>query len=64
MALTKDARTFGVAWLGDRATIKHMPFLNMLALCREEPPVVISIFDCSDHMISRGKGCTVYWAVI
>ncbi len=64
MALMKDARTFGVAWLGDGATIKRMPLLNMLALCGEEPPVVISIFDCSDHMSERGKGCTVLWAVI
>ena len=55
MALMKDARTFGIAWLGDRATIKHMPLLNMLALCGEEPPVVISIFDCSDHMSEGGE---------
>ena len=55
MALMKDARTFGVAWLGDGATIKRMPLLNMLALCGEEPPVVISIFDCSDHMSEGGE---------
>ena len=55
MTIMKDARTFGIAWLGDGATIKHMPLLNMLALCGEEPPVVISIFDCSDHMSEGGK---------
>ncbi len=32
-----------------------MPLLNLLALCREEPPVVISIFDCCDHMSEGGK---------
>ncbi len=48
IALSKDAKTFGIAWLGDGATIKRMPLLNMLELYREEPPVVISIFDFSD----------------
>ncbi len=55
MTIMKDARTFGIAWLGDGATIKGMPLLNMLALYGEEPPVVISIFDYSDHM-SEGGG--------
>ncbi len=55
MAIMKDAVTFGIAWLGDGATIKRMPLLNMLALCGEEPPVVISIFDCSEHMSEGGK---------
>ncbi len=50
----KDARTFGVAWLGDEAMIKRMPLLNTLAFCGEGPPVVISIFDYSDHM-SKGR---------
>ncbi len=43
MAPTKDAKTFGVALLGDCATRKHKPLLIMLWLCREEPPVVIAI---------------------
>ncbi len=51
----KDARTFGVAWLGDEAMIKRRPLLNMLAFCGEGPPVVISIFDCSDHMSEGGE---------
>ncbi len=45
----------GVAWRGDEATMKSMPLSNMLALCEEEPPVVISIFDCSDHMSEGGE---------
>ncbi len=55
MTIMKDARTFGIAWLGDRATIKLMPLLNVLALCGEEPPIVISICDCSDHMSKGGE---------
>ncbi len=51
----KDAKTFGVTWLGDGSTIKQMPLLNMRALCGEEPPVVISIFDFSDHMSEWGE---------
>lgn len=45
----------GVAWLEDGVTIKCMPLLNMLALCREVPGVVISIFDCNNHMTKGGK---------
>ncbi len=30
MALMKNAKTFGVAWLGDGATIKCIPLLNIL----------------------------------
>ncbi len=55
MTLMKNAKTFWVAWFGDGATIKCMPLLNLLALCGEEPPVLISIFDCSDHMSEGGK---------
>ncbi len=63
MELMKDARNFGVAWLGDGVTIKRMPLLNMLALCREEPPDMISIFKSSNHML-EGGGHTAHWAVI
>ncbi len=37
-----------------------MPLLNMLALCGEEPPVVISIFDCKHHMSGGGEKDTSY----
>lgn len=50
----KDANAIGVVWLGDGATIKRMPLLNMLALFGEEPPVVVSIFDSSDYMSGGG----------
>ncbi len=53
--LMKHAKAFGVAWLGDRATIKCMPLLNMLILCGEEPLLVICIFDCRDHKSKWGK---------
>ncbi len=64
MALMKDAKTFGVAWLGDKAPMKLMPLLNMPALCREEPPDVISNFNCTDHMSEGGEGHTIHQAVI
>ncbi len=56
MTLMKYAEIFGVAWLGHGVTTKHMPLLNLLALCRKEPQVLISIFDYSDHMLEGGKG--------
>ncbi len=37
-----------------------MPLLNMLVLFREEPLVVISIFDCSDHMSEKGENDAEY----
>ncbi len=46
---------FGLGWIGDRATIKQMPLMNMLVLCRGEAPVVVSVCDCTDHMIDRKK---------
>ncbi len=44
--------------------IKLMPLLNMLALCGEDPPGVISIFVCSDCMSEGGEGCTVHQTVL
>ncbi len=54
-ALMKYANMFRVAWVGDRATMKRMPLLNILALDGEEPLIAISIFDCSDHMSEGDK---------
>ncbi len=60
MAHVKDAKTFGVAWFGDSATIKCMHLLNILALCGEDPPILIYIFDCSNHMSKGGKKDAMY----
>ncbi len=49
--ITEDANLFGLSWIGDGATIKRMPLLNILAMCRSKPPAVISILDCTGHMV-------------
>ncbi len=46
---------FGLSWIGDGATIKRMPLLNMLAMCGSKPPAVIAILDCTDHMVDGEK---------
>ncbi len=48
--LLQDAEVFGLGWLGDGATIKWMPLLNIFVLCRNIPPTVVSIVDCTSHM--------------
>ncbi len=52
---TEDAKWFGLSWIGDGATIKRMPLLNMLAMCGSKPPAVIAILDCTGHMVDGGK---------
>ncbi len=32
-----------------------MPQINMLVMCGDKPPAVISICDCMDHMVDGGK---------
>ncbi len=32
-----------------------MPLLNMIAMCGDTNPVVVSICDCTDHMSEGGK---------
>ncbi len=50
-----DASLFGLKWIGDGATIKQMPLVNMLAMCGMAAPVVVSICDCTSHMVDGGK---------
>lgn len=54
LILFERQKTFGLAWLWGCGMIKQMSLLDMLALCGEEPSVLISIFYCSDH-ISKGR---------
>ena len=51
---------FGFWWLGDGATIKRMPLLNILVLCGNAPPTVVSIIDCTTHMSDGGKKDATY----
>ncbi len=57
--MTKDA-LFGFSSLGDGATIKKMPLINMLVMCGDKSPAVISIWDCMDHMVDGGKKDTEF----
>ncbi len=52
---TENANVFGLSWIGDGITIKRMPFLNMLAMCRSKPPAVIAILNCTGDMVDGGK---------
>ncbi len=52
--MTKAA-LFGLSWLGDGATTKKMPLINMLVMCSDKPPAMISICDCTGHMEEGGK---------
>jgi len=61
-ALLKDASVFGLAFLGDGATIKRMPLMNILGMCAGTPPLTISIQDCTDHMEEGGKKNAEYIA--
>ncbi len=54
-AIMTKAALFGLSWLGDGATIKKMPLINMLVMCGDKPPAVISICDCTSHMVGGGK---------
>ena len=46
---------FGLCFLGDSATIRRTPFMNILGMCGTIPPVTISIHDCTGHMAMGGK---------
>ena len=54
-SLMLQADTFGLAWIGDGATVKKMPLVNVLVTCGEVPPTVIAINDCTGHMAAGGK---------
>ena len=60
--LLKEARVFGLAFLGDGATIKRMPLMNVLAMTATVSPMTIAIQDCSSHMAEGGKKDAVYVA--
>ena len=60
--LLKEARVFGLAFLGDGATIKRMPLMNVLAMTATVSPMTIAIQDCSSHMVDGGKKDAVYVA--
>jgi hypothetical protein len=60
--LCSEASTFGLSFIGDGATIKRMPLLNILGLCGTTPPITIAIVDCTNHMQEGGKKDASYIA--
>ena len=60
--LLKEARVNGLAFLGDGATIKRIPLMNVLAMTATVSPMTIAIHDCSSHMEEGGKKDAVYVA--
>ncbi len=58
--LLKSADVFGLGFLGNGATVKRMPLMNIIALCVDTPPITISIHDCTKHMQEEGKKDATY----
>ena len=53
--LKVEASLFGLSFMGDGATVKRMPLVNMMAVGVHCPPATIEIADCSGHMVTGGK---------
>jgi hypothetical protein len=60
--LLKFAKVFGLAFLGDGATIHRMALMNILAMSGAFPPMTISIQDCTKHMVEGGNKDALYIA--
>jgi hypothetical protein len=60
--LLKGADVFGLSFLGDGATVKRMPLMNILAACADTPPITVSIQDCTKHLQQGGKKDALYIA--
>ncbi len=58
--LLEDVEVFGLGWLGDGATIKQMPLLNILVFCENAPPRVVSNVDYTSHMSDGGNKDATY----
>ncbi len=58
--LLKSTDVFGLSFLGNGATVKRMPLMNIIAACADTPPITISIHDCMKHMQEGGKKDAMY----
>jgi len=50
-----NASVFGLSFFGDGATTVPLPLINIMGMCRDIPPVVIGIHDCTEHILQGGK---------
>lgn len=53
--LSKDIEIFGISFIGDGATVKRMPLINVLASGAYLHTGVMEIFDATSHMETGGK---------
>jgi hypothetical protein len=60
--LLKFLKVFGLAFLGDGATIHQMALINILAMSGATPPMTISVQDFTKHMAEGGKKDASYLA--
>ena len=60
--LMKDADVYGVCLLGDGATVKRMPLINVLGSSPNNWATVLEIVDCSEHMRNGGIKDAIYIA--
>jgi hypothetical protein len=60
--LLKFSKVFGLAFLGNGATIHRMALINILAMSGATPPMTISVQDCMKHMAEGGKKDASYIA--
>ena len=63
-SLLKEAQVFGLGFMGDGATIKRTPFMNILAMCGGLNPTTISIQDCTNHIQDGGRKDAPYIATL
>ena len=56
----KEAGTFGLAFMGNGATIHRMPLMNVLAMSGTSSPVTVGIMDCTTHMAEGGNKDAAY----
>jgi hypothetical protein len=59
---SSSLKVFGLAFLGDGATIHQMALMNILTMTGAFPPMTISIQDCTKHMAEGGKKDALYIA--
>lgn len=53
--LMKEADVFGLSFMGDGATVKRMPLVNILCSGKNAPASVLEIVDCTGHLAGGGK---------
>ena len=50
--------------MGDGATVKRMPLINVLGMSGDSHPVVVAVNDCTEHIATGGKKDASYISAI